>query len=460
MKKYHLNKILIGSFITIMLGMVFALLLLTNTFFEHQFQNYLTKNQIQKQEAYTEVLAKQLYQNRDNQAILIAIGQQALADGLILTVQSPNDDTLLCMQCLYHQECEDMIGTIIATMEKHHQGGNGGYTETNYPLVFAGESVGSVTMGFYGPFHLSETDLEFINIFNQLLLIVGAVFSVLTISSGFIIAKKIAKPLKNVTQKTQAIGNGDLNVRIEATTNIIEIDELINSVNTLANSLQLQHKLKKRLANDYAHEFRTPLTTMQVTLEAIIDGVFAPTPERLEVVRQEILRLERLVTEIDKLVEIESTIQCSKKKTDVSKLLEKIVVLFEAEVTTKKLVLVSELLPQKMTIDVDKLTQVFVNVIANAIQYTEKGTITIRMTARDDAMWIDIVDTGVGIGSTDLPHIFDYLYRADHSRNRETGGSGIGLAVAKSIVEAHNGEIQVTSELGKGTCVRIILPNK
>ncbi len=275
---------------------------------------------------------------------------------------------------------------------------------------------------------------------------------VISLGMSVFFATRISKPLSLVNAKTKEIASGSYADKIVHCTNIIEADDLIDSVNALASTLQAQQEIKKQMAHDYAHEFRTPLATIQSNLEGIIDGVFEPTNERIESIRQEILRLSRMVSQIDKIVEIEkSDISLQKEQFDLSELLRLNLMSFESEAKAKNIELRLQAEPCTITADRDKISQVIINLLSNALKYTDEGQVTVTLKSYSDVACFSVADTGIGISGDDLPHIFEHFYRADKSRARDTGGAGIGLAVAKSIVHAHGGKIEAKSEHTKGS---------
>ncbi|MFV0518203.1 MAG: sensor histidine kinase [Aminipila sp.] len=282
--------------------------------------------------------------------------------------------------------------------------------------------------------------------------IISLIVLLIALGMSVLFATRISDPLKLLDAKTKEIANGNYGDKIVHHTNIIEADALIDSVNALASTLEAQQKVKKQMAKDYAHEFRTPLAAIQSNLEGIIDGVFAPTNERIESIRQEILRLSRMVSEIDKIVEIEKSDDSLKKEEfDLQELLQQTALFFENEASAKNIVLRLKVEPCKIVADRDKISQVVINLLSNALKYTDEGQVVITLKAYSDVACFSIADTGIGISDDDLPYIFEHLYRSDKSRTRDTGGAGIGLAVVQSIVHAHGGKIEVISELSKGS---------
>jgi len=215
------------------------------------------------------------------------------------------------------------------------------------------------------------------------------------------------------------------------------------------------------MSADVAHEFRTPVATLQSHLEAMIDGIWKPDTQRLKSCHEEVLRIGRMVGDLEKLARYEGeNLVLNKELFDIAELIKIIVQNFESDFKAKGVELKFESIKQKILADRDKVSQIIVNLLSNALKYTpEGGTVGIELSVSDREVKIIVRDNGSGISAEDLPYIFERFYRADKSRNRSTGGSGIGLTIAKSLVEAHNGKIEVKSELGKGTEFIVSLPS-
>jgi signal transduction histidine kinase len=220
--------------------------------------------------------------------------------------------------------------------------------------------------------------------------------------------------------------------------------------------------IKKQMASDFTHEFLTPLTAIQSSIEAIIDGVFEPTNDRLGKLKSESERLSRMVYEIDKLVSVSNEqLKLEKTKFDLSEIIDHVIRTFEVEIYAKKIKVNFISKPIYIYASADKISQVIINLLSNAIKYSnDQGIVDIEISKTKRNATFSIKDNGIGIAEDDLPYIFEYLYRVDKSRDRNTGGSGIGLYVVKSIVDAHNGKIEVSSKLDSGTKFTITLPSE
>ncbi len=459
--KMGLKVRLIISYVLLSMFLVFSLSAIANHLLEKHFQSYVQERQEEKNLYFVHaVLAEFDVDKKPSQEFLLSLGQNAFNEGIVLMVNDMNGNELFCMSCYDNTRCADMINAMEETMRKRYPNFEGQYTEKKYALSKDGRNYGTVSLGFYGPFYYKDNDIHFMNLLNSLFMNAAFAFLFIALIVGYFMASRISKPIKAVTIKTNQIEKGNYSDRIHIKSNTKEIDGLIGSVNALASTLELQQELKKRMASDYAHEFRTPLAAIQSNLEGILDGIFEPTPQRIESVHAEILRLSRMVSEIDKIVALENeNMAMHKEQFDFCSLLKQILLTFEADLKEKNIAIHVESQPCAIIADKDKISSVLVNLISNAIKYTDDGGgINIIIEESKHNVQFSIRDHGVGMEAKDLPHIFEHLYRADLSRTRGTGGSGIGLSVVKAIVHAHNGTITVESEVGKGSTFTIVLP--
>jgi len=216
------------------------------------------------------------------------------------------------------------------------------------------------------------------------------------------------------------------------------------------------------MTEDVTHELRTPLTTLQSHIEAMIDGVLEANPEHLMSIHEEIIRLGYIVKDLEHLSRYDSKSSDLKlEKINLSHCITKIINIYEAQFRKKQVSLIFNKKDIFLNVDKDKMSQVFINLLSNALKYTPtSGEVVINMKTTLNKVIIEIKDNGVGIDKEDMPFIFERFYRADKSRNRQTGGSGIGLAIVKSIIMAHEGKVYAQSEVGKGTNLIIELPRK
>ena len=329
------------------------------------------------------------------------------------------------------------------------------------PIITDNVAVGSVHMWVYGSEALlSQTDEEFRNNSYQAMVFATALAIVLASCIGFLFARTLVSPINRMTTTAKAIKEGDLSARTELHGED-EIAHLGETFDAMADSIERDRELERRLTTDVAHELRTPLMAIQSTVEAMVDGVFEADEERLETVNSEVQRLSRLVDAILKLSRLESRSTPMKKEVvNVGELIAGIVATHEAFVADSVLTLKYEMEQGVRVLgDADMIRQATANLISNAVRYTsEGGLVTVRVKRGDIMASISVQDTGIGLTPDEAKMVFSRFWRADAGRTRESGGLGIGLSVVKEIVERHNGWVQVEGRKGEGACFTIHIP--
>ena len=329
------------------------------------------------------------------------------------------------------------------------------------PIISDNVAVGSVRMWVYGSEALlSQTDEEFRDNSYQAMIFATALAIVLASCIGFLFARTLVSPINRMTTTAKAIKEGDLSARTKLHGED-EIAHLGETFDAMADSIERDRELERRLTTDVAHELRTPLMAIQSTVEAMVDGVFEADEERLETVNSEVQRLSRLVDAILKLSRLESRSTPMKKEVvDVGELIAGIVATHEAFVADSGLTLKYEMERGVRVLgDADMIRQATANLISNAVRYTpEGGLITVRVKRGDIMASISVQDTGIGLSPDEAKMVFSRFWRADAGRTRESGGLGVGLSVVKEIVERHNGWVQVEGRKGEGACFTIHIP--
>lgn len=460
--KFSLKIKLIISYVLISFLLVGSLFYTTKYLFNKQFENYVQKN-LEKSSIQIVNQVISAYDNNGNppsSTTLLNIGEAALAKGFVLSVYDQKGNMIWCMNEVNQNMCSNMLMDMEDSMNNIYLNFNGEYTEKSYEINKNGSIYGNVTLGYYGPFYYTNNDVQFLNMFNQIFMI-GAILSfIIAVLFGIFMADKIGSPIKKVIEHTAKIESGNYNERIEIKSNTNEVDNLIHSVNSLASTLNRQHLIRKRMAQDYAHELRTPLASLQSNIEAMIDGIWRPDKTRLESLNEEILRLTRMLNGIEKIAEIEDNkLVLNKTRFDIYEFIKKIMLNFESYLRDKNITFTIDGEQCTAYGDKDKIGQVIINLISNSIKYTGSGgKISIKIDDSPSEVKFSVADNGIGIDEEDLPYIFEHLYRADKSRASETGGNGMGLSVAKSIVDAHQGKITVESNAQSGSKFTVILP--
>ena len=277
---------------------------------------------------------------------------------------------------------------------------------------------------------------------------------------SYVSSKRITKPVKQMKSITQKFAAGDLAERVPES-DIPELNQLSASFNSMASSIGNVEQRRRELISDMSHELRTPLTVMRGYLEELADGRIEGSPELYLRLIKETRRLERLVHDLQELSKAEAGyLSIDPQTLQLYPLLASLVERFTDQLLeegpTLELKCPKDLPP--VLSDRDRTEQILVNLVGNAIRYTETGSIVVEAVKINRQIWISVTDTGVGIAESDIPFVFERFWRADPSRASHSGGTGIGLAIARRLVELQGGRIEVTSELGKGSTFRFYLP--
>lgn len=335
----------------------------------------------------------------------------------------------------------------------------GVYTTKKFELKYNEEVVGYVEVGQYSSLLMTEEDVLFKESINKSIGLSGMITLIIITLASLYFSRQFSAPIKEVANMSVKLSQGEFKEKSNVETDIEEIENLKNSINILADKLNNQDMLRKRLVSDISHEIRTPLNVVQNNLEAMIDGVFPVSQERLVHLNDEIIRFGKLLNNLEKLKEFESeSMNMNFKSVNLFYVLENLYNDFLTEAGKKNITLsISKEEDVSFFIlgDADRLKQVFINILNNAVKFTgENGEISIKLYKKARKIFVEIHDNGTGINKEDLPFIFEHLYRGDKSRH-QTEGSGIGLTIAKNILDLHSASIEVESQEGKGSMFRI-----
>jgi len=459
--KFSLRIKLSVSYLLVAMISVVLVMALTNMLLDSHFRKYVNRNQEQRnREVVASVSQQYLGDGKWNMDMVEAIGISALENGLIIKVKD-NSGTIIWDATAHNNGmCQRIIEHMARNVSSRYPDAGGSYKEIPYEVSYNQEKVGLVEIGSYGPYYLSDNDLAFINTLNKILIGVGVFSVILSLVLGSIMARRLSQPIARVISSAQSIARGYFSDRIAEESTTEEICQLTSTINDLAQTLEKQEALRKKMGADVAHELRTPLATLQSHMEAMIDGIWEPDADRLKSCYEEIIRINKMVGDLEKLAKYEGeSLVLNKTTFDISELIRRIICNFEPEFKNSGIEIAFEGKAEEIFADRDKMSQVIINLVSNALKYTQAGgMVKISAKSEEGVVEIRVKDTGQGIPEEDLPFVFERLYRADKSRNRLTGGAGIGLTIAKTIVEAHNGHIEVYSKINEGTEFLITLP--
>lgn len=334
---------------------------------------------------------------------------------------------------------------------------------SSYIVKVDGKIVGKLVAIY--PEGLIDSEYTFLQTIQLYIYAAVCLTIVLAIVFSMIFSKKLTSGLNRLLFATKELRNHNLDIRIPLSGLPTEIKQLAISFNNLAESLAKEEMLRKNFTGDLAHELRTPLATLRSQIEAYQDGIWQPTPQRLQQSHEELMRLVRLVNELEKLLAAENP-QIRLEKVDLeagtvlADLWEMFVPIFKEKGVA--LEIQEQQTEEWFKADKDRLVQILANVLNNALKYTPEGK-TVRLSIisdRDDYIGFVIEDEGAGMVEEDIPHIFERFYRGDKSRDRKTGGVGIGLSIVKALMDAHEGIIKVKSKLSKGTSITLWFPKE
>lgn len=293
-------------------------------------------------------------------------------------------------------------------------------------------------------------------------------FSAALIGGATFFSRRVTRPLTRLTYAAQTMAGGDLNVRVGSSV-VKEIDELAGAFNTMATSLSDADRQRRQMTADVAHELRTPLSIIRGRLEGMQDGIYKATPEEIATLLKETALLERLIEDL-RVLALADAGQLALHKEGIAPgaLVRSVAQSFARQAASQNVELrvadvgEMEALPE-IDVDPQRIAQVLGNLVANSLRHTPAGGSVdmkawLEVRAGKNVLCMSVKDTGSGISAEDLPHIFDRFYRVDHARTRSAGGAGLGLAIAKRMIEAHNGGMWAESKPGEGTLVGVWVP--
>jgi signal transduction histidine kinase len=351
------------------------------------------------------------------------------------------------------------------------------FTVQSVPIRSDGSVVGTLVFAydgepgsFGGAFGIDDIGRGFLS--------AALALAAILLGLAAIFSRRISRPLRQLNGAAEAMAAGDLQVRVRPPM-VREVADLAHSFNRMADSLAQADQQRRQLTADVAHELRTPLSVVKGRLEGIQDGIYNADPAQIEGLLDEVALLERLIEDLRLLALADAgQLALYPEAVDAAHLVRDASRSFAHQAEergVRLLVEAPEPLPE-LTADPQRVAQVLGNLVSNALRHTPAGGEVVISATTDDrqpttdgsgggsavgrpsSVVFSVRDTGMGIAAEDLPHIFDRFYRADRSRTRSSGGAGLGLAIARRIVEEHHGQIWANSEPGRGTCVSFSLP--
>ena len=463
-KLKSINSKLIISFTLIMIATILSIKLFVNTIFKDSFEKYVDDSNKVEVNHLIEFDLKNLYTNESwNTEFIENLGIEAIRKGIAIEIYDKNDNKVWSVFEDEKVLSDKTLNDISKNMKSIEKQWDNYFEELKVDINDDERNilVGYAYIGHYASTYYMENDVEFFNAINRIIIIIGVISISSIIIISIIISRSIAKPISKVSKMTKYIGEGNYKNKLNYKSNIMEIDDLINSINKLSNELNDQENLRKQLTGDIAHELRTPLTSIKGHLDAIIVGIWEPTNERLNSINEEVKRITNLVDELRKLAKFDSgKDNLNKEIVNLKNYIKSIAYNYEGKALEKNIVIKYQLENIEALIDKEKFDQVIINILSNAIKYNNgNNAIYIKVFKKNNSINISIKDSGIGIPKSEYKNIFERFYRLDKSRGANEKGAGVGLTIAKSIVNAHGGEIEVYSEINKGSEFIISLPS-
>lgn len=356
----------------------------------------------------------------------------------------------------------DSSGTVVIDSGPYHMGEqvSAQQIEEGMPIVIGNQHVGTVLTASPPP-GPDPREQQYLDRTNQALLIGGLGAGAVALLVGLLLSRHFLRPLMELTVAIRAMRQGELSQQVQVRTHD-ELGELAQTFNQMSADIHHANQLRKQMTADIAHDLRTPLTVIMGYLEGLRDGTLKPTPQRFEAMHIETILLKRLIDDLRTLSLADAgELKLMRQAVQPNELLEQVKRSFEPLAEEGRVTL--EVQPDanlpEVDVDRERIAQVLANLVSNALRYTPAGgTVALKARKHDDVVQLVVSDTGAGIAPDKLPNIFERFYRVEESRHQNQGESGLGLAIAKSLVEAHHGTITAESRVGAGTSIIITLP--
>ena len=324
-------------------------------------------------------------------------------------------------------------------------------------IVISGRQVGTISVRF-GPTGLGSPYHQLRATLWRAVAAAAGIAAVLALIVALGVARRISRPVTRLIEVTRARGSGQKDARVGEIHAPAELRELAANFDAMSDSLARQYELRLNLVADVTHELRTPVAVLQAGHEALLDGVMEPTPGQLSSLRDEVMRLARMVDDLQILAAAEAaSLQLIVQPHDLADIADAAAARMASHFDTADIRLATKLAPAPVLADDRRIHQVVTNLLGNAVKFTPSGgTVTMDVGQRAGQALLTVSDSGVGIPSGELPYVTERFWRGSNAST--VAGSGIGLAVVAELAWAHDGDLEVASAPGHGTQVTVSLP--
>lgn len=412
------------------------------------FLSYLTQN-----------LSLPRFQDQLNSIDRISGAQIWIVDkqGLVYQASSHGKDNVQGTHLDQEQYQQILQGKTVSSISKNDVYFNTKMMSVAVPLINNGQVLGATIM------HIRLDDIQHNLMSVYWLIMIAAMFSILVaFVMIYFMSRRLAEPIKDMTNVSLAMAEGDFTERVDVTSND-EIGQLAATFNYMVSKLGNLEQMRRDFIANVSHELRSPLTSIRGFIQGVIDGTIDDKDKEkyLGIALEETNRLSRLVNDLLELARMESGgIKLDQQPFHLSRVAEKVAAQFERYAAEKDVIINTHVADDLMILaDHDRVEEIMINLLDNAIRFSPpKGHIDIKAVKEKNKAMISVSDMGKGIPPEEIENIFDRFYKVDKARTRSKGGTGLGLAIIKQLIRAHGEEIQVQSEVGKGTTFTFTMP--
>jgi len=324
------------------------------------------------------------------------------------------------------------------------------------PVVVGVRRVGAAVLRF--PLSTPAAERQVRSALGHTVVWGGLLAAALAAALGLLVARRIARPLRRLTAAARSLAGGERSARAGGSGEPAELGELGAAFDRMAETIEREDELRRAFAADVAHELRTPLAIAWGELDVLLEGIELPTPERLRSLHEEMLRLARIVEDVEALAAAEAAhFRLERQRLDLAEVARETVAALHGQAEASDLKVTTELRPAFVEADRARLEQVVRNLLVNALKFTPAGgNITVSVAATNGNAELTVEDSGPGIADDELPHLFERFWRGRSSGG--ASGSGVGLAVVAELVRAHGGQIEASGRPGGGARFTVSLP--
>lgn len=450
-----IRKQLFAIFLSIGFVMVFSISLVVNVSINKNFEMYVETNIKQAGDAIVAILERLYEQDHWEDSL----GEQLLLEtymgNFAVSVLTPQKEFI------WGTTQTELLQTLSEDADSNMVG-KGIYRFDDREIYSNGELIGYVRVGYYPSSTLSHNDRKFQNDVNISIIWCASMILMCFVFAGLYVSRLFTYHIYGISKTSIALADGRLSARYPFKSKIKEIETLRHSMNYLGEKLEKQDTIRKKLISDVSHEIRTPLHILQSNLEAMIDGIYPTDAEQMDMLYKEVVRFGKLLNNLDLLKNVEDNeLKMEKRPISLNDSIYEVFDAFKIVAKEKKItyhIKSNETEKVMILADKDGMKQLWMNILSNAFKFTgDKGEIKVTTSIQNKECVITVRDTGIGIDEEDLPYVFERMYRGDKSREKYEG-SGIGLTMVKSIVEAHKGKIDIESVKNEYTKVIVTLP--